>query len=87
MDKNKSAFKLKGFGPLYVINLDGQDRIGGNGWRSNLSTGSWILPVFLLTTAERTSLSDIIRGRYPEMMTSGGGVVVASHLGTIGRVV
>ena len=24
MDKNKSASKLKGFGPLYVINLDGQ---------------------------------------------------------------
>ena len=24
MDKNKSAYKLKGFGPVYVINLDGQ---------------------------------------------------------------
>ena len=23
-DKNKSAYKLKGFGPVYCINLDGQ---------------------------------------------------------------
>ena len=23
-DKNKAAFKLKGFGPIYCINLDGQ---------------------------------------------------------------
>ena len=23
-DKNKSAYKLDGFGPLYLINLDGQ---------------------------------------------------------------
>ena len=24
MDRNKSAYKLKDFGPLYIINLDGQ---------------------------------------------------------------
>ena len=24
MDKNKSAYKLKGMGPIYYINLDGQ---------------------------------------------------------------
>ncbi len=24
LDKNKSAFKLKGIGPIYCINLDGQ---------------------------------------------------------------
>ena len=24
MDKNKAAFKLKGFGPIYYLNLDGQ---------------------------------------------------------------
>ena len=51
MDKNKSAFKLKGFGPLYVINLDGLER-----WEwmeKQLEYWSWILPVFLLTMAER----------------------------------
>ena len=24
LDKNKSAFKLKGMGPIYYLNLDGQ---------------------------------------------------------------
>ena len=37
-DKNKSAYKLKNFGPLYYLNLDGNQR-EGNTWKTNLNIG------------------------------------------------
>lgn len=81
--KNKAAHKLKGFGPIYYINLDGQpDR---DEWMQN-QFKEWEL-----TDVTRVSgfdgrdddLSDVIVGRYPESMNSGEIGCVTSHLKAI----
>ena len=83
MDKNKSAYKLKDFGPLYIINLDGQPER----WQ-------WMkdqLDYWQVTNYERISafdgreddLSHIISGRYPEAVSSGEVGCVSSHLKSI----
>jgi GR25 family glycosyltransferase involved in LPS biosynthesis len=67
MDKNKSASKLKGFGPLYVINLDGQpDRWE---WMRN-QLEYWELDYSRISAYDgrEDDLGDIIKGKYPEMM-------------------
>ena len=80
MDKNKSAYKLKDFDPLYIINLDGQPER----WQ-------WMkdqLDYWQVTNYERISafdgreddLSDIIKGKYPENMSSGEVGCTTSHL-------
>ena len=79
MDKNKSAFKLKGFGPLYVINLDGQ----AERWEwMEKQLEYWELDSTRISAYDgrEDDLSDIIKGRYPEMMTSGEVGCVTSHL-------
>ena len=83
MDRNKSAYKLKDFGPLYIINLDGQPER----WK-------WMkdqLDYWQVTNYERISafdgrdddLSEIISGRYPNAVSSGEIGCVTSHLKSI----
>ena len=83
LDKNKSAYKLNGFGPIYCINLDGQPER----WKYMEEQFEY----WELTNYERISaydgreddMSDIIKGRYPELMTSGEVGCVTSHLKAI----
>ena len=70
-DKNKSAYKLKDFGPVYCINLDGQpDR-----WHYMESQFKyWELKDYTRISAydgRDDDLSGIIQGSYPTMMSSG----------------
>ena len=80
LDRNKAAYKLQNFGPLYCINLDGQpDR-----WAYMENQFKY----WEITNYERISaydgreddLSDIITGRYPTDMTSGEIGCTTSHL-------
>jgi hypothetical protein len=79
-DKNKSTHKLKNFGPVYCINLDGQsDR-----WEYMKDQFEyWELADYYRISAydgRDDDLSGIIKGRYPEMMSSGEVGCIASHL-------
>ena len=83
MDKNKSAYKLKNFGPVYYLNLDGQPE------RREYMEEQF--KYWQVDNYERISaydgrdddLSDIIKGRYPESMTSGEIGCTTSHLKAI----
>jgi GR25 family glycosyltransferase involved in LPS biosynthesis len=83
MDKNKSAYKLKNIGPIYYLNLDGQPE------RSQYMEEQF--KYWEIENYERISafdgrdddLSDIIKGRYPENMTSGEIGCTTSHLKAI----
>ena len=83
LDKNKSAHKLKNFGPIYYLNLDDQpDR------REYMESQfkHWEIENYTRISAydgREDDLSDIIKGRYPEMMTSGEIGCVTSHLKAI----
>ena len=80
MDRNKSAHKLRNFGPVYCINLDGQPER----WEFMENQFKY----WELTNYHRISahdgrdddLSDIIKGRYPDDMTSGEIGCTTSHL-------
>ena len=79
-DRNKSVFKLKNFGPLYCINLDGQpDR-----WQYMEDQFKyWELKDYTRISAydgREDDLSDIIHGTYPTMMSSGEIGCTTSHL-------
>jgi len=82
MDKNKSAYKLDGFGPLYVINLDSQTERWE--WMKN-QLNYWQLDYTRISAYDgrEDDLSHIIKGRYPEMMTSGEVGCITSHLKAI----
>ena len=71
MDKNKSAYKLEGIGPIYCINLDGQPER----WEyMENQFKDWEIKDYTRISAydgREDDLSDIISGRYPEMMSSG----------------
>ena len=79
-DTNKSAYKLKNFGPLYCINLDGQPE------RWEYMEGQfkyWGVDDYTRISAydgREDDLSDIIKGKYPENMTSGEVGCTTSHL-------
>jgi hypothetical protein len=83
MDKNKSAYKLKNFGPVYCINLDDQPER----WQyMEEQFKYWEIEDYTRISAydgREDDLSDIINGRYPEMMTSGEIGCVTSHLKAI----
>ena len=70
-DKNKSASKLKGFGPVYCINLDGQPER----WEYMESQFKyWEIENYERISAydgRDDDLSDILTGRYPDMMSGG----------------
>ena len=79
-DRNKSVFKLKNFGPVYCINLDGQpDR-----WAYMEDQFKyWELKDYTRISAydgREDDLSDIIHGTYPTMMSSGEIGCTTSHL-------
>lgn len=82
MDKNKSAYKLDGFDPLYVINLD--DQIERWEWMKN-QLDYWKVDYTRISAYDGRGddLSHIIKGRYPEMMTSGEVGCITSHLKAI----
>jgi hypothetical protein len=83
LDKNKSAYKLKGIGPIYYLNLDGQPE------RAKYMEEQfkyWEIENYTRISAydgRDDDLSDIISGRYPEMMTSGEIGCTTSHLKAI----
>lgn len=82
-DKNKAAYKLKNFGPVYCINLDGQPER----WQYMEDQFKyWELENYQRISAydgREDDLSDIITGRYPEMMSSGEIGCITSHLKAI----
>ena len=71
LDRNRSTHKLKGMGPIYCVNLDDQPE------RWEYMEGQF--KYWEIENYERISaydgrdddLSDIIKGRYPEMMSGG----------------
>ena len=71
MDKNKSAYKLKGFGPVYVINLDGQPERWQ--WMQE-QLDYWQVENYTRVSAydgrpeTGEDLSEIVKGRYPADM-------------------
>ena len=80
MDKNKSAYKLKGMGPIYYINLDGQPE--RQAYMESMFS-HWEVDNYERISAydgRNDDLSDIIHGRYPENMSSGEVGCVTSHL-------
>ena len=83
MDKNKSASKLKNIGPIYYLNLDGQPE------RREYMEDQfkyWEIENYERISAydgREDDLGDILKGRYPEMMTSGEVGCTTSHLKAI----
>jgi hypothetical protein len=83
LDKNKSTYKLKNIGPIYYLNLDGQPE------RRKYMEDQfkyWDIENYTRISAydgREDDLSDIISGRYPEMMTSGEVGCITSHLKAI----
>ena len=79
-DKNKSAYKLKNFGPVYCINLDGQPER----WQYMKSQFDyWEVDNYTRISAydgRDDDLSGIIKGKYPENMSSGEVGCTTSHL-------
>jgi Glycosyltransferase family 25 (LPS biosynthesis protein) len=83
IDKNKSTFKLKGIGPIYYLNLDGQPE------RKEYMESQfkyWEIENYTRISAydgRDDDLSDIISGKYPDLMTSGEIGCTTSHLKAI----
>ena len=80
LDKNKSAYKLKNIGPIYCINLDDQtDR-----WEYMEDQFKyWEIDNYERISAydgRDDDLSDIIKGKYPNNMSSGEIGCTTSHL-------
>ena len=80
MDKNKSVYKLKGIGPIYCLNLDGQPER----WKFMEDQFKyWEIENYTRISAydgREDDLGDILKGRYPDMMTSGEVGCTTSHL-------
>jgi len=83
MDKNKSTYKLKNFGPVYCLNLDDQPER----WEYMEDQFKyWEIEDYTRISGydgRNDDLSDIIKGRYPEMMSSGEIGCTTSHLKAI----
>ncbi len=83
MDKNKSAYKLKNFGPIYYLNLDGQPE---RKLYMEKQFEYWEIENYTRISAydgRDDDLSDIIKGKYPDLMSSGEIGCVTSHLKAI----
>jgi hypothetical protein len=83
MDKNKSTYKLKNLPPVYYLNLDGQPE--RNQYMED-QFKYWEIENYTRISAydgRNDDLSDIIRGRYPDNMTSGEIGCTTSHLKAI----
>ncbi len=83
LDKNKSVYKLKGIGPIYCINLDGQPER----WQHmEEQFKHWEIKNYHRISAydgRESDLGEILKGRYPDMMTSGEVGCTTSHLQAI----
>lgn len=84
MDRNKSAYKLKGIGPIYCINLDDQPE------RWNYMEEQfkyWEVENYTRVSAYdgrgENDLGEILKGRYPDLMSSGEIGCTTSHLKAI----
>ena len=83
MDRNKAAYKLKGIGPIYCVNLDDQPE------RWNYMEEQfkyWEIENYTRVSAydgREDDLGNIIKGRYPDMMTSSEIGCTTSHLKAI----
>jgi GR25 family glycosyltransferase involved in LPS biosynthesis len=80
MDKNKAMNKLQGLPPIYYLNLDGQPE--RKEYMEN-QFAYWGIENYTRISAydgRDDDLSDIIKGKYPDMMTSGEVGCVTSHL-------
>jgi len=81
MDKNKASYKLKGLPPIYCINLDEKpDR-----WKGMEDQFKyWEIENYTRISAydgrEGRDLGDILKGRYPDNMSSGEVGCTTSHL-------
>ena len=83
MDKNKAAYKLKGLPPIYYINLDGEPE---RKMYMEAQLKYWEIGDYTRITAydgREDDLSDIIKGKYPDMVSSGEIGCVTSHLKAI----
>ena len=83
MDRNKAAYKLKGIGPIYCINLDDQPE-RWNYMEEQFKYGE--IENYTRVSAydgREDDLSDIIKGRYPDMMSSSEIGCTTSHLKAI----
>jgi GR25 family glycosyltransferase involved in LPS biosynthesis len=82
-EKNKSAYKLNGFGPIYYINLDDQPE-RKEYMESQLKY--WEIEDYTRISAydgREDDLGGILSGKYPEGVTSGEVGCVTSHLKAI----
>jgi GR25 family glycosyltransferase involved in LPS biosynthesis len=83
MDKNKSAYKLKNFGPIYYLNLDDQPE------RRQYMEDQfkyWEIEDYTRISAydgRDDDLGSILKGRYPDNVTSGEVGCITSHLRAI----
>ena len=83
LDKNKSAYKLKGIGSIYYLNLDEQPE------RRQYMEDQfkyWGIENYTRISAydgRNDDLSDILTGRYPDMMSSSEIGCTTSHLKAI----
>tara|TARA_A100001391_G_scaffold126630_3_gene86603 strand:- start:342 stop:1145 length:804 start_codon:yes stop_codon:yes gene_type:complete len=83
LDRNKAAYKLKNFGPIYYLNLDGQPE------RREYMEDQfkyWEIENYTRISAydgRDDDLSDILKGKYPDQMTSGEIGCTTSHLKAI----
>ena len=83
MDKNKSAYKLQGFGPVYYINLD--DKVDRRQYME-AQFNYWEIENYERISAfdgRDSDLSEHIVGRYPESITSSELGCTLSHLRAI----
>ena len=83
MDKNKAAYKLKSLAPVYYINLDGQEE--RKIYMEN-QLKYWEVENYERISAydgREDDVGDILKGRYPENMTSGEIGCTTSHLKAI----
>jgi len=83
MDRNKSIHKLKGIGPIYYINLDDQPE--RREYMEN-QFKYWEIEDYTRISAfdgREDDLGDILKGRYPDNVTSGEIGCVTSHLKAI----
>tara|TARA_B100000214_G_scaffold252279_1_gene185537 strand:- start:127 stop:921 length:795 start_codon:yes stop_codon:yes gene_type:complete len=83
MDKNKAAYKLQGMTPIYLINLDGQtDRLK----YMEDQFKYWEIPGYTRVSAcdgRDDDLGHLLKGRYPDLMTSCEVGCTTSHLKAI----
>ncbi len=83
MDKNKSAYKLKGLPPLYYINIDGEPERDAY---MQAQLKYWEIEDATRISAydgREDDLSGILKGRYPDNMSSGEVGCTTSHLKAI----